>query len=145
MLGKFRVYDKKYNKMHIEMHKFLMCYDGNLILKDDPMNDYNTEYSCLDNGRYIKMFYTGLKDKNDKNIYFDDIVRIKYKMGFKFAIETEEDLLMTAHARVILYEGVIMADLPLMRQKGYALHCFDKEVIGNFYQNPELLQQENIK
>ena len=73
---------------------------------------------------YYIMQYTGLKDKNAKEIYEDDIFKAPHDYGpggFKEQI-----------GRVIFHEAL-----------GYQWNYwdFDKlEIIGNFHENPELLE-----
>ena len=69
----------------------------------------------------IPLFYTGLKDNNKKELYFDDIIQ-KYvgenKFG-KVAIKSLSDLVQLINE--IAESGI------------------NFEVIGNIYMNPELL------
>jgi uncharacterized phage protein (TIGR01671 family) len=87
------------------------------------------EISCP--GEYILMQYTGLKDKNGKEIYKGDIV--KNLDGDVALVQWDEDVVGFA-----LYwiedDGLVFGtwgskDGPYL------------EVIGNFYENPELLER----
>lgn len=73
--------------------------------------------------------YTGLKDKNGKEIYEGDIIQL---LGHKPNINTDVDI-----EQVLFLDGEFChtyQDRPLKKYWGYA------EVIGNIYENPELLQ-----
>lgn len=79
------------------------------------------------------MQYTGLKDKNDKEIYEGDIVRedyytgeVQYHEGYaSFGIQWHGD-------GRIWFSGFGWAEV-------------DDEVIGNIYENPELLEGGEMK
>lgn len=84
----------------------------------------------------IYMWSTGLKDKNKKEIYEGDIVKANLRF---FDIVDQK-------CRVIFHNGSFGL------QYGYLLDYFkplatwdDIEVIGNIYENPELLDTEGFK
>ena len=88
------------------------------------------ENFCAENGDgYILMQYTGLKDKNGVKIFEGDIV----KAG-------RGDSVLTA---AIDYDNNVAAYV------FRGTYCFvseyaDFEVIGNIYENPELLEGKNV-
>lgn len=73
-------------------------------------------------GQYKLMQYTGLKDKNGKEIYGGDIVCGENAFGNKFTVDLEN-------------YGV-MGHLQEFSTKDY-------EIIGNIYENPELLTKSS--
>ena len=85
-------------------------------------------------GRAVLLQYTGLKDKNGKEIFEGDIVRVPG--GYS------GDYLVKEHNEVIAFgdEGW----WPEMAFKGMPDHMWPKnvEVIGNIYENQELLTTE---
>lgn len=116
--------------------------DGMMILTTDNYHEDNSidpKYH-LSFTLWIDLFpvkpetigqFTGLKDKNSREIYEGDIV----KCG-NFVYQ-------------VVYEGERFASFTLHRKEDMFLHYFgeameakDCEVIGNIYNNPELLKKE---
>ena len=129
---KFRVFDKDYRKMHIvgkDGHDSLTCWDG----KIQYYNLQNGEGSG-EHGSYILMQYTGLKDKNGKEIYEGDVLQLAHpfkdrqytgKVIFERGSFIAEDFWMTHY------------DNPSDFTEGLE-HV---EVIGNIYEHPHLLEE----
>ncbi|MGM8224554.1 YopX family protein (plasmid) [Clostridium perfringens] len=121
---KFRVWSEKNKKMlEIQKHSFKTG-------KSMPYG-FNMEY---DFGELMQ--YTGLKDENEKEIYEGDILSIKIYSRDKVIVEGKT---------VVEFKdgcfGVIWG-----HDKAFlSLNSFFKakfEVIGNIYENPELLRGE---
>ena len=130
---KFRFFDKKKQKMMYENSNFSdYCKDEWWGYEEQMALD---ALDLFDNPKhYILMQCTGLKDKNGKLIYEGDIVRDKCSE----AVATIEYLPYTfslmAHIRR-------MDDYLPLEDICYALETATPfEVIGNIYENPELLE-----
>ncbi len=115
---KFRVWDKEKERL------LLVDIEG---MDSGSMNvkDWDDVIYPFDEDDCILMQYTGLKDKNGKEIYEGDIITI--------------------------YEGEIMAEVKF--KNGAFCYFYDNEhdftdfgndaeIIGNIYENPELLEKK---
>lgn len=81
--------------------------------------------------RVVLMQYTGLKDKNGKEIYEGDIVLCK--------IHDKEYMGLVEYTNTYGFyylSGMGRSDTELWG-------CNEKKVIGNIYENPELIQQQD--
>lgn len=87
----------------------------------------------------IYMQYTGLRDKNGKEIYEGDIVRHRNldrpEDGVMFGLQ---ETMMGKIPREVKFEGC--GFIPLAGWIDDALKDMQWEVIGNIYENPELLK-----
>lgn len=122
---KFRAWDKVckemfYNSELANGDIMVIHLDGRIELSDDDT------YKPDD---FILMQYTGLKDKNDKEIYEGDIIRHDWGLN-KI---TFEDYSFTAE-QILTFDGKYNCNLYLSDIGS------DCEVTGNIYENPELLK-----
>ncbi len=120
MEHKYRVWDIPEQKMYYE--GFYICPDGSLVWRNDAKPEPDT---------YILMQYTGLKDKNGKEIYKGDVVKdidgvwLVEQRNYKWVVimlpwdrETEPP------------------DIYDLCDMGYL------EIIGDIHSKPELLEQK---
>lgn len=121
---KFRVYISKY--------KILDTPD--IINFNTQEVKYDSDYYSLDDIELMQ--YTGIKDKNGKEIYEGDIVLIRI------------DKTNILHKTIVKFKhGAFIADIIGDNDYIYLFHFgFNKddfEVVGNIYENPELLEGKN--
>jgi len=124
---KFRAWDKRYLRM-VAMNAW--HFDTGII-------DVSTEGELRgfrDDRDFEVMQYTGLKDKNGKEVYEGDIVRV-YNGSEKW-INTKAEWREFAWY-LVRHDG----DRWYMNQ--WANDDVGIEVIGNIYENPELLEDKN--
>ncbi|SRR5258708_1037919 len=112
--------------------------DGSFDTTYDNVSGYSREDGV------ILIQYTGLKDKNGKEIYEGDIVEVKdYGFAYKYigVVNWDKD---SFSYKVGIYKDYStmsagLRDIPRTLEN----HSF--EIIGNIYENPELLEGgENI-
>ena len=135
---KFRVWDTE-NKEMLKVQELDFedtFYGGRLSIRTDQYNDY------FDIEDMILMQYTGLKDKNGKEIYEGDIIEFSYDM-FVGNFDT-----FVAKGKVVFEEGAFYIEVfeneRTTKDEAYLLYSINLdtiEVIGNIYDNPELLEE----
>lgn len=143
---KFRAWDSKNNVMHDEAYLSGRDTVTSYLTVGDSLGNY------LDSGRMILMQYTGLKDRNGVEIYEGDIVNFTY---WWFDGNPAESNLC---GEIVYIEGCMSFGLKHVKNSDWCKYTgadrevgdtdafdtwlFDEadfEVIGNIYENPELL------
>ena len=112
--------------------KFRAWNECEKIMEYDIHLEYDRECSCfgdfLNNNFYSVMQYTGLKDVNDVEIYEGDIFHLGDK-NIKYVVEYVDCGLKGKQLGTNSYIGLT--------------YWKDKiEIIGNIYENPELLEDK---
>lgn len=121
---KFRAWFK--NENEIKKVAINNIYEGNrthLHLSPMPMSDY----------RPIELMqYTGLKDKNDQEIYEGDILQFSGRVVACGIVKYNENLccFQACHK---------MSCWLICKESGVKV-----EIIGNIYENPELMEGVNV-
>ena len=114
---KFRAWDKDSQKMN-----------GNVEIYINK--DKTIEVRCKDD-KTIVMQFTGLKDKNSKEIYEGDIVKFTLTDGFSYVVD-EYGVVEYKSGNFYILNGLdeyIASDINTNKIK----------IVGNIYENPELL------
>lgn len=135
MIPKFRAWDRELGRMMLIKNMYFQ--DGSveeLELNDTVMNDYITAYP----DEIELMQSTGLKDKNGKEIFEGDIITngqnvmcMKRHNTLGFYVEEKGEV------------GFIADSAVLEDFEEDAKEIADSlEIIGNIYENPELLEVE---
>ena len=121
---KFRAWDEQNKVMNNEVEFIRSGIDGNdwILFKSDKqkLEDGNVLNNPYFQQQIKLMQYTGLKDKNGVEIYEGDIVAFDNN-GFND-------------------KGVVIYDRPCFIVEGFFLIDNSLKVIGNIYENPNLLK-----
>ncbi len=141
---KFRAWDKERKKMLYQLTQLKMrVINNNLVLMSDFIGN-STEY-IVDNIKLWRSFelmqFTGLKDKNGKEIYEGDIVEFNYIQSNK-SLGMFEKIKSVGKVEYIDWLGAYCI---LFEEDSYVQIKLGKvnfEVIGNIYENPELLEEK---
>ena len=143
---KFRAWDKQNKTMGIVNEIKMSPYLYTQVKYSMEINGKRKdEWSLLDDnghGTCVLMQYTGLLDKNDKEIYEGDVVKVtgNYKPGTYTVIWDNFRVawwLKNIKQRELEYHD----DYYQLLNNSWQVE--DREVIGNIHDNPELLEVEN--
>ena len=128
MVPKFRAWDTT-NK-EIFKDTFAITESGQVVVVDQSSVFVSPDYVFVDN--LVIMQSTGLKDKNGKEVFVGDIIKCTRGCLHEVYIEKE-------------YGGTYCGGMPAVYLKdlreGYAW-TEHEEIIGNIYENPELLEDK---
>ena len=125
MIPKLRAWDKQDERMSYGVVEYF----------DDSIN-YRFDHFCTGADEDVEfMQSTGIKDKNGVEIYEGDV--INYRNSFRNPMTGSGSLSINRDFKIIFENGEFKAkgfDIRLKNILSYS------EVIGNIYENPELLE-----
>lgn len=132
---KFRVWDKNHKYMHYPSGDGLMLNTNEMGYNELIQEFEDEEYNISDD--IIIQQFTGLLDKNNKEIYEGDI--IKWENTVRGYPAPSKD------AEPFKPEQVIWDDMKgkfefFRSRNDFSWYCAVGEIIGNIFENPELLK-----
>jgi len=134
---KFRAWDKKY-ECYVKVESIDFDFHGNIDSVWVDCEEHHHDHSVLNADEVILEQYTGLKDKNDKEIYEGDIIKqLMYVLEGKEHTTTwvvrwdKEECCFKLH----YLSGSLFGDSMMADDEEY-------KVIGNIHEDPELLEAE---
>ena len=142
-IKKFRVWDKRRNKMLDYDNDICPCITLNGVCQGK--NHTNVSFD------YVLLQFTGLKDKNEKEIYEGDIVKYtEYHKPYIVKHPVTSDTMGGGSGTPVERVGEVRWTKKL-NYGSFTLAAKDKleegfhfreqcEIIGNIYENPELLK-----
>lgn len=126
-----------YGDLIIDEDRYYICLQVNDNIKRDDYEVYMIEVDPNTIGQY-----TGLHDKNGKEIYEGDIVDIDNNVALTFGVKARGKIQYVG-GMFLVSDGKnisIVHSLFILTDTNYNLRG---EVIGNIYDNPELLEVQN--
>lgn len=138
---KFRVWDnleKSYlNEEDIAINNLNNIFIFEIYDKNDTDLWYTRLLPDPDNKRHVIEQYTGLKDKNGREIYEGDIVSVR---DSPVAVEDEEGVCYVAWSSVLA--GFILKGSDAYKFDEQSLSDLKLIIIGNIHENSELLEEK---
>ena len=128
MIPRYRAWDSAKKKF---VEHFFITNNGLICNMEEPTSGYRLPIP-IEKSELTLMQSTGLKDKNDKEVFVGDIIKCTRGCLHEVYIEKE-------------YGGTYIGGMPAVYLKGlregYAW-TEHEEIIGNIYENPELLEEK---
>ena len=128
MIPKYRAWDSAKKEMFKDT--FAITESGQVVVVEQESVASSPDYVFVDH--LVIMQSTGLKDKNGKEVFVGDIIKCTRGCLHEVYIEKE-------------YGGTYFGGMPAVYLKGlregYAW-TEHEEIIGNIYENPELLEDK---
>lgn len=141
---KFRVWNKEHSKMYdiISLNDQDVAYTPKGWLFDGGFQEGYANYWTTKED-IVLMQYIGRKDANGKEIYESDIMKGTFASGIGMSSTKYKELYFTVsyRERQSKFEMDMPKDYGKYRFMPYLEQC---EVVGNIYENPELVNEKQL-
>ena len=134
MIPKFRAWDKRFSEF---VEDFFVSEDGK-IYKKSIDTGYGIAISRETSDEVILMQSTGLKDKNGKEIFEGDILIVSDEHSWVEVVSYNQGKAMFVTEEI--NREFKVPETPLYDL--FNTNIFKFEIVGNIYENPELLEVE---
>ncbi|RXE81486.1 YopX family protein [Enterococcus durans] len=136
MIPRYRVWDKQTERMHIV---------SGIDFNDGLVSSVNIWHEgwpwVLEPDEIVLMQSTGLKDKNGVEIFEGDVVSVSVRNGFDY-LDNKVCIVKNSIGHSGLVCATVDEDLEYRIFNTELFEEYTYEVIGNIYENPELLEEE---
>ena len=133
---KFKAWDHDNDKM------IFWTLNDLLVRFGDPKYQFNVEDRPSPLFNWLR--YTGLKDKNGKEIYIGDLVKFINPMPIEAKEEVVEVKFVLEDAflpYIYPFVNISSYNYKTKHFEGFGVNSKDCEVVGSIYENPELLEE----
>lgn len=139
---KFRMWDLKEEEMNYQIVNGIY-FEGTLEGTGTLKMEVNRFFEKLQR-KFIIMQFTGLCDKNGKEIYEGDIVEFKLlrTATADSDISVDSNPFFGRIGPIIFKDGMFLIDGIATMRTAAGDYSYAVEVIGNVYENPQLLEKE---
>lgn len=154
---KFRAWDKENECYLYDIQDAYDTMSGHVKYDDGENACYDEDCfgDFLDNERYVVEQFTGMKDKNGREIYEGDL--FEHRFGYVVFDDPPHDEMGTECGLVVLEDGQFGVKIPglgvynlygLLLREGHLDNMskddlFVMKIAGNIYENPELLEADH--
>ncbi len=152
-MKKFRVWDIK-NKSFLDKNRteFALLSNGHLIISE---SDWYKDLSNANDCDYVVQLYTGLKDKNNKEIFEGDILNVldchketiigeiiwgRYEDSEYIENKSLETWIFKSFDNTPI--SCIINDVGVRFNRGLEIEPNSAEIIGNIFENSDLLNKK---
>ena len=133
---KFRIFDNSEKKFLIKNEKVSRGIFKDKVSEIVDFENNSVQINNPEDERYIFLQYTGMKDINDKEIYEGDIVKVPHFLH-------DERIKINGVVKYVNNRAEFVIDLEDIEETFYCCNQSERiEVVGNIYENPELLEVE---